>query len=111
MLMSIALRCYERFSSSKLLRGIMYGIKPVTVSLLFTAMFACLGMSVLSRPISFAWLFGKGSELAPFHVHFWTLPPFVFSIWALSTKKLGVMTVIFISAAYGILFGFLFNLT
>ena len=99
------------FSSSKLLRGIMYGIKPVTVSLLFTAMFACLGMSVLSRPISFAWLFGKGSELAPFHVHFWTLPPFVFSIWALSTKKLGVMTVIFISAAYGIMFGFLFNLT
>ena len=104
-LMSIALRCYEKFSSSKMLRAIMYGIKPVTVSLLFTAMFACLGMSVLSRQISFAWLFGKGADLAPFHVHFWTLPPFIFSIWALSTKRLGVMTVIFTSAAYGILYG------
>ena len=104
-LMSLALKSYERFSGSKLVRGIMYGIKPVTVSLLFTAMMACLGMSVLTRPLSFDWLFCKGKELAPLSVHLWALPPFVFSVWMLSTKKLGIMTVIFSSAAYGIAVG------
>ncbi len=114
-LMSAAMKSYEMFSEGRFVRSIMYGIKPVTVSLLLTAMLACLGMSVLSHAVPFDWLGGllTGRNIPfpeNFFIHWWTLPPLVFSIWALYTKKLGVMTVIFISAGYGIVFGLIKSL-
>ena len=106
-LMSVALKSYERFSGSRLVRGIMYGVKPVTVSLLFTAILACLGMSVFSRQLPFEWLLGKRAVGETLSIYWWTLPPFAFSVWALGTRKLGVMTVILAGAAYGVIYGLL----
>ena len=43
-LMSLATRFYQKGEKSSLVRSLMFGVKPVTVALVASALVACLGM-------------------------------------------------------------------
>ena len=51
--MSLAVKSYTRWNQSGVVSGIMYGLKPVTLSLVMTALIASLGMSVFTAQIPF----------------------------------------------------------
>ena len=103
-LMSIAVRSYSKWMHTDAVRSLMYGIRPMTVSLILSAFFAQLGMSVLSRPLPFDALlsldFGAFREV---RVCFEMIPVLAFAIWALRVRKMSITSVIFICAGAGIL--------
>ena len=106
-LMSLAVKSYDKWQNSRLVKSLMYGIKPVTASLIATARLACLGMSIFTTEIPFDRLFrsfsdqpGNGSG-AEFALRPEMLPILAFSIWALHKQKLSIMAVIFLSAGAG----------
>ena len=83
-----------------------FWIKPVTVSLILTALFACFGMSVFTGALPFDWLFGclsgtGGRWPEAFALRPFTLPILAFSVWALYTRRLSIMAVILLSALAG----------
>ncbi len=106
-LMSLAVKSYDKWQNSRLVKSLMYGIKPVTASLIATALLACLGMSIFTTEIPFDRLFrsfsdqpGNGSG-AEFALRPEMLPILAFSIWALHKQKLSIMAVIFFSPRAG----------
>lgn len=50
-LMSLATRFYQKGEKSRVVRSLMFGVKPVTVALVASALIACLGMSIFSEQI------------------------------------------------------------
>lgn len=100
-LMSLAIKSYQHWQESRIVRGVMHGLKPATTALIITAFAAGLGMSVFTTPLPLdQWLRG-GAGNSDFALRPLTLPIFAFAFYALRTKKLSIMSVIFISAVAG----------
>ena len=106
-LMSLAVKSYDKWQNSRLVKSLMYGVKPITASLIVTALFACLGMSIFTTEIPFDRLFrfftekpGNGTA-ETFALRPEMLPILAFAIWALYNQKLSIMAVIFLSAGAG----------
>ncbi len=105
-LMSLAVKSYDKWQESRLVKSLMYGVKPITAALIVTALFACLGMSIFTTEIPFGWLFGLcAGKFEAYDGAFalrWEMLPILFlSTWVLYKRKLSIMAVIFLSAGAG----------
>ena len=113
-LMSLAVKSYDKWQESRLVKSLMYGVKPITAALILTALFACFGMSVFRTEIPFHWLFGllAGKWTAyegDFGIRWEMLPILIPATWVLYKRKMSIMAVIFLSAAAGMGLFYLFG--
>ena len=88
LLLSFALASLERFSESRVVKGILAGVKPVTISLMLSAVWSFAGLS-LWRMSSPGGLFIDGVAMALA----------LFAAFATVKKFCGVMQTIFLCAA------------
>ncbi len=107
-MMSLAVYSYRKWQENLLLKSLMFGVKPVTVSLIVTAVFACLGMSVFTAEIPFDWIMeflsGEYREYeGAFALRPEMFPILFFSVWVLYRRKLSILSVIFLSALSGMI--------
>lgn len=108
-MMSLAVRSYATWSDKLWLKGLLYGVKPVAASLIFSAFVVCLGMSVFDGQLPLDRLPGLVSGANGFP----TLPAlrpamvalFLVDAWLLYRKKLSIFQTIFLSAGIGALLG------
>lgn len=101
-MMSLAVHSYGRWQHSPVVRGIMFGIRPMATALIAAALLACLGMSIFTKPIPFEILVGREAAFAG--ALGWRpemLPVLAFAVWAVYLRKMSIMAVIFTSAACG----------
>ena len=113
-LMSLATRFYQKGEKSRLVRSLMFGVKPVMVALVASALVACLGMSIFSEQIPIDYFVRKlvGSPEAyagAFSVCWEMFPVLIGSGLVLYYRKMSIMGVIFSSAAAGMLLHLLFS--
>ena len=91
-LLTAALTGLEKWKANRIVRGILRGVKPATVSLMISALIVFGGMSV--------WTF---SREAGFSVNFTALAIAALSTVVILRGKLSVMATIFLSAVAGLL--------
>lgn len=107
-LVIFALRSLDRWENSRIVQGIMTGIRPATIGMIAAALLIFMQMSVFSEDIPFVpalqWLAGRREV---FSGHFFIRPGalliFILATWLLYRNKAGIMTTIFASAAAGML--------
>ena len=85
-LLYIALGSLEKFKSSRLVQGILFGVRPVTIALMLNALWAFAGISVWTTEGGLAW-HPTATALA------------LFALGAMLFRKLGVVKLIFLCAA------------
>jgi chromate transporter len=86
-LLSLALASMERFSGSRVVKGILSGVKPVTIALMVSAAWSFAGMSL--------WRSVDGA----FSLDYAALALAAFAAFSTIRRLLGVMQTIFLSAA------------
>ena len=97
----IVAKCYEKFQSSKIVRGCMSGLKPAVVGL--------IGAAVVS--IAGTVLFPSGLTMAVFSGINFYISLAIFAVMAiLAFKKVHPILIIALSAVTGIAVGYGFNL-
>lgn len=97
----IVAKCYEKFQSSKIVRGCMSGLKPAVVGL--------IGAAVLS--IAGTVLFPNGISTAVFSSLNFYISLAIFAVMALlAFKKVHPILIIALSAVTGIAVGYGFNI-
>ena len=84
-LMSLAVKSYDKWQESRLVKSLMYGVKPITAALIMTALFAG------------KWKAYEGD----FGLRWEMLPILIPATWVLYKRKMSIMAVIFLSAAAG----------
>lgn len=108
-LMTLGVRSLDKWEKSRVVRSLMYGVKPATMGLIAAALIAYLEISLFSDRIPWDYCL----ELAklnfftydgPFALRYDMIPIFIFSCWMLCKNKLSIMSVIFISAGLGAAF-------
>ena len=82
----LAFRSLDRFRESRIVRGILRGVRPASVALMLVALWAFAWMSVLEAT-------GTGVDWHPLAAVL-----VVATAWATYTKRIGVVRLIFISA-------------
>lgn len=82
----LAFRSLDRFRESRLVRGILRGVRPASVALMLVALWAFAWMSVLEAT-------GTGVDWHPLAAAL-----VVATAWATYTKRIGVVKLIFVSA-------------
>ena len=87
-LLYLALGSLERFKSSRAVKGLLSGVRPVTIAMMLNALWAFAGMSVWTCP-----------EAGGFSLHPVAAVLAAFAGWATFTKKAGVMKTILVCAA------------
>lgn len=105
-LMTLGVRSLDKWEKSKLVRSLMYGVKPATMGLIAAAFVAYLEISIFKDRIPWEYCLELlRNDLphysGPFGVRYDMLPVFAFASWMLYKNKLSIMKVIFISAALG----------
>ena len=88
LLLSFALASMERFSESRVVKGVLAGVKPVTMSLMLSAAWSFVGMSL--------WSAAPDGNLT---IDFGAIALAAFAAFATIRKFLGVMQTIFACAA------------
>ena len=88
-LLYLALGSLERFKSSRLVQGVLFGVRPVTSSMMLNALWAFAGISVWTTEGGFAW-----------HPVATALALFAFA--AMHFRRMGVVRLIFICAAVSV---------
>ena len=91
-LLSLALASLERFSGSRVVKGILAGVRPATMALMLSAAISFAGMSV--------WSVGEDGGLS---FHFDSIGLAAFACFATVSRCLGVMQTIFVCAAASLL--------
>jgi len=90
-LLTAALTGLERWKRSRLVQGLLWGVRPATNALMIKAGLVFAGMSVWTL-----------SAAEPFAVHPLPLVLAVFAGWSLVKGKLSIMATIFLCAALGL---------
>ena len=94
----IVAKCYLAFKNSRVVKGCMTGLRPVAVGLIGGAVLS-IGQSVF---------FAEGLSLAPFTTAaFWCSAVLCVAATVMGFKKVHPILIISVSAAVGILLGFL----
>ena len=88
-LLYLALGSLERFKSSRLVQGVLFGVRPVTSAMMLNALWAFAGISVWTTEGGFAW-----------HPVATALALFAFA--AMHFRRMGVVRLIFICAAVSV---------
>lgn len=112
-LMTLGVKSLDKWEKSRVVRSLMYGVKPATMGLIAAAFIAYLEISLFSDRIPWDYCLELlKANFAPYEGAFalrWDmLPIFLFSCWALYKNKLSIMGVIFLSAGLGALFHAIF---
>lgn len=112
-LMTLGVKSLDKWEKSRVVRSLMYGVKPATMGLIAAAFIAYLEISLFSDRIPWDYCLELlKANFAPYKGAFalrWDmLPIFLFSCWALYKNKLSIMGVIFLSAGLGALFHAIF---
>lgn len=101
-LMMFAVKSLDKWERSRVVQGIMSGIKPATVGMILAALLIFMEMSVLSEAIPWHWLAHMGEALPEtFYLRPVALLIFAASTVLLYKTKISIMAVIFGSAALG----------
>jgi len=87
LLLYLALGSIERFKTSRIVQGVLFGVKPVTIAMMLNALWAFASMSVWTR--------GEGGGVSWHPV---AAVLVAFSAWAVLSKRLGVVKTIFLCA-------------
>ena len=93
-LLTAALTSLDKWKSSRLVRGLLRGIRPATVALMLSALIVFGGMSV--------WRYSSETGLAGLRFSPVAIAIAVLSLFAILRKKLSVMATIFLSAVAGL---------
>ncbi len=107
-LMSLALHSMHRWSESRVMKGLMWGVGPATIGLMVTALVIFLEMSVFSGKIPWS-TFGHALTLnhatwpEGLHIRPLAIAICVACTYALCKTKVHITTMIFISALLGAL--------
>ncbi len=101
-LLTFALTGMERWKNSRIVQGIVHGVRPATCSLLLFALMAFAGMSLWTAntvdcPMSFA--------LWNVALHPLSLLPIGFCCWSVLSRRVSIMASILACAAAGALMG------
>ena len=88
-LLYLALGSLERFKSSRLVQGVLFGVRPVTSAMMLNALWAFAGISVWTTEGGFAW-HPVAAALA------------LFTFAAMLLRRLGVVRLIFACAAVSV---------
>ena len=112
-LMTLGVKSLDKWEKSRVVRSLMYGVKPATMGLIAAAFIAYLEISLFSDRIPWDYCLELlKANFAPYEGAFalrWDMfPIFLFSCWALYKNKLSIMGVIFLSAGLGALFHAIF---
>lgn len=94
-LLSLALASMERFSESRIVKGILGGVRPVTMSLMVSAVWSFAGMSL--------WSANAGGGIS---VDFGAIALAGFAAFATVRRLVGVMQTIFICAIASLVMSF-----
>jgi len=86
-LLYLALGSIERFKTSRVVQGVLFGVKPVTMAMMLNALWAFAAMSVWTR-----------AEDGGVSWHPVAAVLAAFSVWAVLSKRLGVVKTIFLCA-------------
>ena len=87
LLLYLALGSIERFKTNRVVQGVLFGVKPVTIAMMLNALWAFASMSVWTR--------GEDGGVAWHPV---AAVLVAFSAWAVLSKRLGVVKTIFLCA-------------
>ena len=87
LLLYLALGSIERFKTNKIVQGVLFGVKPVTIAMMLNALWAFAAMSVWTR--------GEDGGVSWHPV---AAALVAFSAWAVLSKRLGVVKTIFLCA-------------
>lgn len=90
-LMTLALKSVERFSSSRVVQGILFGIRPAATALMVSALLSFAGMSIWN------------AEAPAFAINPLALTIAALTAAAVYTKRLGIMTTVITAAVVGAL--------
>ena len=93
-LLTAALTSLDKWKSSRLVRGLLRGIRPATVALMVSALIVFGGMSV--------WSYSAETGLAGLALSPVAIVIAAFSLGVILRKKLSVMATIFLSAILGV---------
>ena len=96
-LLTAALTSLDKWKSSRLVRGLLRGIRPATVALMISALIVFGGMSV--------WNYSPETGLAGLTFSPMAILIAAFSLYVILRKKLSVMATIFLSAIVGLAWG------
>ncbi len=101
-LVILALRSLDRWEKSRIVQGIMSGIRPATAGMILASMLIFMQMSVFSEALPWGALLGK-----PVSPGFYLRPVaagiFLVSTWLLYKGKVSIIAVILSSAVLGAL--------
>ena len=97
-LLTAALTSLDKWKSSRLVRGLLRGIRPATVALMISALIVFGGMSV--------WNYSPETGLAGLTFSPMAIAIAAFSLYVILRKKLSVMATIFLSAIVGLAWGY-----
>lgn len=101
-LLTFALTGMERWKTSRIVQGIVHGVRPATCSLLLFALMAFAGMSLwTAREVESPFSFVLGNVA----LHPVSLLPIGFCCWAVLSRKVSIMAAIITCAAAGALMG------
>ena len=93
-LLTGALTSLDKWKSSRIVRGLLRGIRPATVALMLSALVVFGGMSV--------WKYSPETGLAGLTFNPMAIAIAAFSLYVILRKKLSVMATIFLSAIVGL---------
>lgn len=104
-LVILALRSLKRWEKSFLVQGIMTGIHPATTGMILAALLIFMQMSVFSAEIPWGYWLGivKNAPETAFFVRPLAVVIFCAATWLLYKGRISIMSVIFGSAAVGVL--------
>ena len=106
-LMMGGLKSLDKWEHSRIVGGIMAGIRPATIGLMITVTLVYLEMSLFTAAVPWRgivdWTAGNSADFGGFGLRLLMLPVLAVSTWALYKSKCSIMAAIFTSAAAGAL--------
>lgn len=108
-LVMIAVKSLQRWEKSRIVQGIMTGIRPATIGMILASLLIFIEMSVVTETIPWAALATKmvgGEAAVPAGFYFRPMAALIFAASALVLykNKLSIMNMIFLAAAFGAFF-------
>ena len=104
-LMILVVRSLDRWSQTRLVNGIMDGLRPAVFGMIVASLVIYLGLSVFTEPIPWDKILRWKPELPPsFSINPAALILFIISTILFARTRIAIITVIFLSALAGAFF-------
>jgi len=101
--MLLVLKFLEKWKQSRLVQGILTGMRPASLGLMLAVWLVCLELSVFTASVPWKYLIAMSADTGGFGIRYLTLPLFAAAFYALRKERCSIMCAIFSGAAYGAL--------